>query len=695
MKQKNIMVLLILLFSVLIFSNIERKAQREKSFIVELYREGFHQEVLDELADFEETYQQFMDEDLYLIAAESHYNLQNFDKAISYYKECIEITDKYKEYATYSLAHTFLEENQFVNALKYFLMLAEEEGEYQEKSILSAARIYNKMQQAQEAKKYYEKYIDLFESPQVSAIIEYADVTFDLNKKNEAMEIIEDFLEKDSDILLLQKLAEFKRRTDNYDEAIELYSKLTELTGSNEYDYFNGIIHFNQSEFEKAAEYFSKVVDNPEYGERSLFYKAQSIYLMMDFEQSIEYFKKLFQAENEEIRQKSYFYTASAYKHLDEYDKALELLTKEDFDSEDFLELKRDIYISMGDYMKAVEEIRKLLRKNINEANNYFLAGQCYFNLQNFERAAQNLILARDRAETSRIRNNAIFELANVYEVEDKKEKALEELKKIPQDSRLFRESRFKLIDIYRGQKEFDMVFQVLDELKETKDEGSYINFIKGEIYYEVGDHDKARTELKKIKKDSDHYQPAIKLRAEIFHENNNFEEAYNLISKNLDDVSEAYEVDYIYILSKSAFELKKYDEVISKIENIRDSREDNFKLKDEIRFILAQAYLKIKNLSQARANALYVAEESDDRNLQIKAQFFLGEVYFEFEEYRQAVLEYLKSALLDRNSKYAPEAYYMAARCYEKLGRDEDAQKTYEKIIENYPDSEWAQKSR
>ena len=696
MKKISIIILLFLIITTSVTAD-ERRAAREKNFILRLYNQKYYREVLDGLDNSENLYKRYMDADLYLVKAESHYNLGDYEKAIENYIKCLEASDKYERYAKFSIGYSNMELGRFIKALEYFRELADNAGEHTDRSILNTARIYNKMFQAEESAKYYNRYFEEVKDIAVEITVEYAEVLFNLNKKTEAVKMLESLLEKElkknEKVKTLEMLAEFKRKSDEFENALKIYDDLIALTGDVKYNYFNGVISFQNSDFKKASEYFSLVTEHSEFGEMSLFYLAQSQYLMLSFEKAISGFEKLTSSSDETVSAKSFYLIAASYFQLRNYNKALEFIPKTKFPGGEYAELRRDIYIAMAKYTEAIEEIRVLLKENVNVANNYYLAGLCYYNMKNFERAIANFELAKNRAQSNEVKHNSIFELGNIYVLQNNFNKAVEEFSLIPQNSSLYREARLKTIDIYRREKKYDEIMKMLDALeKNSKDD--FIYFSRAEILYEQGKFDKTYEQLEKIEKSSTYFWRTIILKAEILQKKGMVSEAKKILDDNKNSLDKAYEIDFIYAYTRIAFELEQYDEVINLIENFVSEKGRNFRIRDEIRLLLAEAYLKIRNLSQAEGNALYVAEESDDRNLRLKAQFLLGDIFFSFENFKQAVLEYLKCAFMDPGSIYAAEAYFKAGECYEKLKRLDDAVRSYQKIIDDYKDSEFVKKA-
>ncbi|PLX18115.1 MAG: hypothetical protein C0601_05480 [Candidatus Muiribacterium halophilum] len=642
-------------------------------------------------------YGKYMDDELYLVKGEVFYNLKSYKEAIAAYEKCLEKSRKYDRYCKYSIGYSYMESGVYIKALKYFKELADNVGDYQQKGILNTARLYNKLVQPGEAVNYYKKYIEKVGELTPDIIAEYSDVLFLSGDKNEAFKRLEEAQNEYNDtqeiIVLTEKLADLRRKNDEDDLALSLYDKLISLTKNHQYEYFKGIISFNKSDYDKAIDIFSKLTENDKFGIESTFYLGQSYYLKLQFDKAIEVFSKLLDADDHKIKDKSFFFIAASYYQKKDYDKVLDFIKDNKLLSEDFLEIKRDVLIVQGKYEKAIDVIREILKTTSNQAKNYFLAGQCYYNLSNCERALANFEVAWKKAVNKKLKYSAFFEIAGVYMIQGQQDKALEYYKKIPEDSELYLEAMNKTVDIMRSKENYDEIFELLQKIENIKGEKDYVNYTRGEIYISMNEVDKALKTLDMVSQSSIYNWKSMILRARLLIGSGKNKEAVSLLKKDIDKVPNDFKEEFILEFAKAAYNLKEYDTVIDYIEKmLSNKKDDQFKLSDEIRMVLAQAYLENKNFSQAEANAIFVAEESNDLNFQVKAQFLLGNIYFTFKNYKQAVLEYLKCALLDDSKEYAPKAYLRTAECYQYLKRYDDSVKTYNKVILQYPDSKYSE---
>jgi len=78
------------------------------------------------------------------------------------------------------------------------------------------------------------------------------------------------------------------------------------------------------------------------------------------------------------------------------------------------------------------------------------------------------------------------------------------------------------------------------------------------------------------------------------------------------------------------------------------------------------------------------------------EAQKRIGDCYYLRKDYYNGMVEYLKVVYLYSNYPYfAAPAQYMVGECNGKQRFWEEARKAYRKVIENYPQTEWAKKAQ
>jgi cellulose synthase operon protein C len=86
---------------------------------------------------------------------------------------------------------------------------------------------------------------------------------------------------------------------------------------------------------------------------------------------------------------------------------------------------------------------------------------------------------------------------------------------------------------------------------------------------------------------------------------------------------------------------------------------------------------------------ALALYEEvtaKSDREVAARARFMIGEIYFEKKNHPEAIKNFFKAAYGYGYPQWQANAQYEAGRCFEVLGKKEQARKSYQEIVEKFP---------
>ncbi|HVW37307.1 MAG TPA: tetratricopeptide repeat protein, partial [Pirellulales bacterium] len=104
------------------------------------------------------------------------------------------------------------------------------------------------------------------------------------------------------------------------------------------------------------------------------------------------------------------------------------------------------------------------------------------------------------------------------------------------------------------------------------------------------------------------------------------------------------------------------------------------------------QAWAK-QNLGQAD-QALSLYEEvtaKTDREVAARARFMIGEIYFEQKNHGEAIKNFFKAAYAYSYPEWQANAHYEAGRCFEVLGKKDQAKKSYQEVVDKFAQSDKA----
>jgi TolA-binding protein len=86
---------------------------------------------------------------------------------------------------------------------------------------------------------------------------------------------------------------------------------------------------------------------------------------------------------------------------------------------------------------------------------------------------------------------------------------------------------------------------------------------------------------------------------------------------------------------------------------------------------------------------------QKTDREVAARARFMIGEVYFEKKDHAEAVRQFFKVAYGYGYPEWQAAAQYESGRCFEVLGKLEQARQSYREVVEKYGKTEYAARAQ
>lgn len=109
-----------------------------------------------------------------------------------------------------------------------------------------------------------------------------------------------------------------------------------------------------------------------------------------------------------------------------------------------------------------------------------------------------------------------------------------------------------------------------------------------------------------------------------------------------------------------------------------------------EINYERAAALLNLGKDDDAMKLFESVTEQTD-REIAARARFMVGEIYFNKKNHAEAVRHFFKAAYGYGYPEWQARAHFEAGRCFEVLGKPEQAKQSYQEVAEKYPQFEEA----
>ena len=142
-----------------------------------------------------------------------------------------------------------------------------------------------------------------------------------------------------------------------------------------------------------------------------------------------------------------------------------------------------------------------------------------------------------------------------------------------------------------------------------------------------------------------------------------------------------------------------KYDKAAEKYKEFIKNHEKS-KLLAEAYFFLGSCYSprfgKYRNskTEQAIKNFQKVIIDFPESTWVSHAEYEIGHIYFNLDEYDKAIAQFETYLAKYKGDKYADKVMYWLAAAYQSKGNFEEAKDTYTKLIEKYPQSQWAKRA-
>jgi TolA-binding protein len=139
----------------------------------------------------------------------------------------------------------------------------------------------------------------------------------------------------------------------------------------------------------------------------------------------------------------------------------------------------------------------------------------------------------------------------------------------------------------------------------------------------------------------------------------------------------------------QAAGKLKQWDESLKLLGRCLDQAPNSPYLPEAL-YEQGWAQQNLGQLDAALASYEAVTAKTD-REVAARARFMIGEIQFDKKDHKEAVRNFFKVAYSYGYPQWQAAAHYEAGRCFEVLGKPEQAKKSYEELVKQFPDSDRA----
>lgn len=714
----------------------------------------------------------YLTKDSYLLIAECLLLDSQYDKAI----DALNKLEKYTEYKNFDYAY-------YLKGKVYYEKSIEQKEEKQ------------RIKDAEEAIRYFDRVIIEFNESKLinRAYFRKANVLYSLGKYRAAIEIINNILrkEKDEKMKMLMKyfLAWNYYMTNDIARALKEYEEISNLSKDDILgvwaEYKKGMCYEAMKEDERAITQYKKVEEKypstipaayAGYSTGYYYYKQKKFYDALDkFNEVVEKYNV------DELIRISYFITGEIYLQINDLTKAIAIYEKieKDFPDERFraIYMRAWCYFKTGDFNKSIDTFNIVLKDEnqddelkakamlkigdcyfemdtINEAENryeevidkykkypdvlaegYYAKGWINYKRNDFTKAKNYFLLAKNTSKSFEIKLKSDFMIANTLYSSNEFNEALKIYLSISlhsmTDANMRAESIFYSGWCYYRKEDFDSAITqwtryyniVTDPVKKAESlyrigwayfrKNDFINAAEkfqmiidnyksthlyqesllkvGDCYYNNKDYNKAISYYKEIvEKFPTHYRVSEALYGIqwAYYQLGEYEKAIEFSRQFVEKYPESsFTPEIQYRIAEHYFNIKKYETAIKEFERFI-AKYPRHELIDNAYYWIGISYFNLSKFSEAINSFKTLVEKFPDSKFVERAMFKIANAYYKMRDYTNALQYYSSFIEKYKNSDLTDDAYFNIAMTYKRLDKDEDAKIWYKKLIDEFKNS-------
>jgi TolA-binding protein len=382
------------------------------------------------------------------IIGESYFNLKKYTEAIPYLKAYKGKRGKWNNTDFYQLGYAYYKQQDYENAIKQFNKIVSGSNFVAQNAYYHLGECYlntGKKQQALNAFRNASQ-MDFDVKIQEDAGLNYARLSYEIGNPYESVpSVLTSYLKKYPETEYQAELEELLVSSyitsKDYEAALNLLEaskKYSDKTTYQKVAFYRAIELFNDGKYQEALEFFEKSLkenESAEYTARATFWKAETNYLLDNYDVALEGFKSFVAANITDLEEAHAINYNLAYTYFKqkEYASAISSFEKfidknnddEAYVNDSFLRLG-DSYFVTSDYANAIKAYdRAIGMRGIDEDYAYFqkaisygFTGKTTTKISELEKFTKNY-------RKSSLRDDALFELGNTYINSEDTEKGL------------------------------------------------------------------------------------------------------------------------------------------------------------------------------------------------------------------------------------------------------------------------------
>jgi len=426
------------------------------------------------------------------IIGESYFNLNQYDKAIPFLKEYKGKKGKWNNTDFYQLGYAYYKQNDYQNAIAQFNKIIGGNDFVAQNAYYHLGESYLKSDLKQQALNAFKNASEMAFDVKIQedAALNYAKLSYEIgNSYQPVPDVLAGFLEKypsspsktDVETLLINSYITSK----NYKGALDLMEKNKSFANKSAYQkvtFYRGLELFTDGNYNDASAMFKKSIAQPsdtKFTARATFWKAETEFVQEKFSEALISYKQFTafpEAKSTPEHKNINYNIAYTYFKQKEYEQAGNYFQSQiDAVKDDKVRLN-DSYLRLGDsrfvtakYWPAMDAYNKAIEmRGIDADYAAFQKAISYGFVSRNDKKIEDLNKFVSAFPKSQYRDDALFELGNVYVTE----------------------------------KKTDLAIKIYDQLINEYKNGSYASkaiLRQGLIYYNAENDQQALTKFKKI----------------------------------------------------------------------------------------------------------------------------------------------------------------------------------------------------
>ena len=354
----------------------------------------------------------------------------------------------------------------------------------------------------------------------------------------------------------------------------------------------------------------------------------------------------------------------------------------------------------LGEYDNAIEFFRET--ENLNPAFesdkiNFYMA-ECYFNLGKFQESLTryNSIRSNEDEYVSQVMYSKGYCQFNLGSYSNAAYQFSEFIERYPEDTRST-DAKLRLADSYFGSKNFTAASRIFKELFQSgkySSEDPYTYYQYAQALYKSGETNTAIEEFRNLQQkfpESKYAESSLFTIGFIRFQDGEFKDAINDYRYVLQTYKKSNLAPVIYYsIGDAYFNLGMYDSAIVNYRNVITKYPSSDYVYDAING-MQYSYVAMGKSTEA----IFLIDRFIDQNPNLKFSdqvfFKKGEIYYSQRDYQNAKISYQEFLVKYPKSTFVPEAYYWLGKSSQNLKEDDEAIFYFNKIFEEYPESEQA----